>query len=246
MVTYIRDNIQHLYFSIDNIHNDIEYIACKIYKGNKTLNLISIYVAPNFRITKRDFDTLFYANSYSNNLLITGDFNGHNELWSLKTPDYRGNYIRDSLVNYDLNILNSCEKYTRSDRDGNEIKYSSPDISIATSDLSLELVWDTLDFRGSDHKPISIIYKQSNLKFDRVTRRFGLNKIIWEKFMDNNLSNFDYEKEINDENFEEEYTNFINAIYKSLEESGGKMPKATSNNNNVNVSQDKEPPGILW
>ena len=247
MVIYIRENIQYLSFNIDNIHKDIEYIACKIYKGNKSLNLISIYIAPNFKITKRDFDTLFYANSFSNNLLITGDFNGHNEAWSLKTPDSRGNYIRDSLMECDLNIMNNRDKYTRTYKDGNEIKFSSPDITLASSDLVLELEWDTLDFRGSDHKPISINFKESNLKFERTTRKISLNKVIWEKFIENNLNNFDYDKEVDEGNYEQEYKRFIEAIYNSLEESGGKIPKDISNNsNNKNFSRGKEPPGVLW
>ena len=95
MVIYIRENIQYLPFNIDNIHEDIEYIACKIYKSNKSLNLVSIYIAPNFKFCKRDFDTLFYANRFSNNLLITGNFNGHNEMWSLEK---KKNWVFESFV----------------------------------------------------------------------------------------------------------------------------------------------------
>ena len=76
--------------------------------------MVSIYIAAHFRITKRDFDTLFYASSYLHNLLITGDFNGHSGEWSLKIPNSRGNYIREDYVNYDLNILNNKDKFTRS------------------------------------------------------------------------------------------------------------------------------------
>ena len=246
LVVYIRNNMQYMTFRIDNLHEGIEYIACKIYKENRHLNLVSVYIAPHLKISRMDFDTLFYANSHINNLLITGDFNGHNELWSLKSPDNRGNLIYESLSNFDLNVLNNRDKFTRTYKDGSEIRFSSPDISLASSDLFLELEWDTLDFRGSDHKPININFKNSNLKFDRLVRKVGLKNVIWEKFTEINVNNFDYGREINSGNFEDEYADFIDCIYRSLEESGGKLPKDITQGNENKARSDKEPPGALW
>ena len=90
----------------------------------------------------------------------------------------------------------------------------------------------TLGFRGSDYKPISIIFSNSNLKFDKAYKRIGVNKVLWGKFTENMLENFDFNKEINLNNFEVEYEEFVKVIYKSLEEAGGQFPNGVNGGGN--------------
>ena len=209
MVTYIRKNLQYISISLDDIPEGLEYIACKIFKNTQVINLVSVYIPPEISFNYNELNKRFKACSHLKNLILTGDFNAHNALWSVKTSDNRGNQIVNLLPIYDLIIMNKLDMQTRTYVDSGEIRHSSPDITFSSSDISLSLSWCKLDTRGSDHLPINIEVIDSNLKFERSYKKIKHDKTDWEKFTSNVLNNFDFENSLNEENFLVEYNKFI-------------------------------------
>ena len=79
----------------------------------------------------------------------------------------------------------------------------------------------------------------ANPKSTRSFRVIGLKKVNWGIFTESNSNNFNFQNEIVQGNFHSVYVNFINSIYSSLKEAGGKLPNAESN-------IEKKTPGLLW
>ena len=200
--------------------------------------MVSVYIPPELSFNYNELNRLFKACSHLKNLILTGDFNAHNALWSVKTSDNRGNQVVNLLPFYDLIVLNKLDMQTRTYVDSGEIRHSSPDITFSSSDISLSLSWCTLDDRGSDHLPINIEVIDFNLKFERSYKKIKHNKTDWGKFTSNILNNFDFGNALNEENFLIEYNKFIDTIYTCLESAGAVLPMEGSIN--------KEPQGVIW
>ena len=243
MVVFIRKNLQYLTFNLNFTPRGMECIACKIYRENNSVNLVSIYFPSNFVCSDLDFNKFCMSLGHLNNLILTGDFNAHHGSWSLKTPDQRGKVISNVIDNFDLNIVNTQNSYTRTYMDNQIIKYSSPDITFASSDIYLKLKWNVMDNRGSDHLPISIEIENANLKFERSYRKISLGKVDWLKFREGVSNNFVFDAPINADNIIAVYKEFIDCIYDSLRSAGGVLPDdGVLNERKIR----KEPPGVIW
>ena len=185
---------------------------------------MSIYIAPDTNINYDHFQSFFNSLNGLNNLILTYDFNAHDSAWSVKERDQRGSIISSIIPNYDLNVINTENSHTRPYIFNNEIRLGSPDITLASSDISLLIDWSLLDNRGSDHLPINIEILEPNLKCSRSFKRIGLKKVNWEIFEECFLKNFDFQIEVLEDNFQLVYEKFINAIYFSLDASGEILP----------------------
>ena len=188
-------------------------------------------------ISQDQFKKFFDSLSNINNLILTGDFNAHDSVWSMRNADQRGKFISSILPNYDLNILNTTNSHTRTYKIDNVLRFSSPDISFASSDISMFINWSLLDNRGSDHRPIELEISNVNFKLNRFFKRINLSKVNWEKFASQLCNLFNFESIINEENALLLYNEFIESLYSSLESAGGKLPRE---------EVSKEPPGVLW
>lgn len=131
----------------------LEVQAVTVYGSNFNLDILNLY-NPNENILTAEF--VHYFGQLSNNCIIVGDFNAHNQLWdNQSTPNATGNNLVDSLFNFShvclLTPQNLPTHYHIPTR-----KYSTLDLCFMTDTLltssSLELKGDL----GSDHELIII------------------------------------------------------------------------------------------
>ena len=239
LIVYIRKDIQYITIQLDRVSEDIDYIAVKLFKETNVINLVSIYIAPDPNIDYGHFQNFFDSLDGLNNLILTGDFNAHDVAWSAKERDQRGCIISSIIPNHDLNVINTENSHTRPYIFNNELRYGSPDITFASSDISILIDWSLLDNRGSDHLPIKMEIVEPNLKCSRSFKRINLKKVNWEIFEEGFISKFDFQTVLSESNFQSVYDEFVKVIYSSLEDSGGILP--SSDNKVVN-----EPQGVIW
>ena len=159
--------------------------SSQIYKNQFVFHIVSIYIPPDTSLDRKDVTKLFNSMANLNNLILTGDFNAHNSGWDSDLSDNRGNNFVDILNNYDLNISISNFSGTRMFRDDFRGRFSSPDITFVTSDIFFKCQWKVLDARRSDQT-----FKWINIQ-----------KVVWNQFSEYLVGNFDYDDEINHENY---------------------------------------------
>ena len=100
-----------------------------------------------------NLDTLF---SPTEDILIMGDFNAHDDLWYSSTTDTvaaeRGAKVVEALIGSSLMVLNQ-DSPTRVPSNGPP---SSPDLTIANCHMGLNSSWQPITTLNSDHLPIVV------------------------------------------------------------------------------------------
>lgn len=155
----------------------IEILKVKLHNCGEVENIWSIYCPPNIRTSQLDWDHIF--GSMQDKSIVLGDFNGHHSNWSSKT-DPRGMQIFDSIMENNLVSLNDGRP-TRIKIAGGRLQSSSPDISIASTDLAVKLKWNvTNESLGSDHLIIKVTI---GINVPRTTKyKRNYKKADWESY----------------------------------------------------------------
>lgn len=165
--------------SYQPINPNIEVIVVKISNCSHINYVLSIYCAPSVRTNQADWEHLF--NFVDRRSIILGDLNGHHSNWSHKI-DSRGLQIHDALLESKYITLNMHSSSTRVKLVNNILQQSSPDLSIASSDIAIRLNWKTLnETLGSDHLIIKITtYSENNT--DGIQLRRNYKRADWESY----------------------------------------------------------------
>ena len=130
---------------------ELQATRLTIHKHNITL--INIYIPPASS-TPPDFTLHLDHLNNLHNTYILGDLNAHDNTWlTTQNPDTRGTTLQQQLHRY--TILNNPHTPTRKPYNIST-QPTSPDLSLATPDLSLRSSWETLHELPSDHLPILI------------------------------------------------------------------------------------------
>ena len=158
----------------------LESLTITIQGKNDSLQICNVYIPPTSSCQNQyepDIESLFV--NTSDNALILGDFNAHNSLWfSDSTDNIRGNRVADLIGNRPLGILNE-DLPTRV----TEQCQSSPDISIATSNLLPTCSWTVHSALNSDHLPIIITLNTKTQKVKAEDKTFvNVSKANWDGF----------------------------------------------------------------
>lgn len=161
------------------VHNNpgLEIIHIKIYNCSQIENIICVYCSSEVVTIKRDWERLFSL--FSRKSIILGDFNGHHVSWSYKS-DTRGKQIFECLFESDYVVLNDGSP-TRFQLVQGNLRQSSPDLSLVTSDIASILNWTvTKESLGSDHIILKIGAKLDIDVFIQKKRNFK--KADWSKY----------------------------------------------------------------
>lgn len=147
----------------------IQCLHIKLLNCNHLENIISIYCPSSVRTCRSDWDEIFSLTQQKT--LIAGDLNGHHSNWSSRT-DTRGNQIFDSAMDNDLCTVND-NTHTRLKLVNGAAQKSSPDVTIASTDLALKLKWWVMNENlGSDHMVIKICLEINHSHNVRKRRNF--------------------------------------------------------------------------
>ena len=137
----------------DNV-TELQSITVEV--GGAHLIIRNIYIPPPTSCPSGylpDFGALF---SSTEDILIMGDFNAHDDLWYSSTTDTvatdRGAKIVEALETSTLMVLNQ-DSPTRMSSNG---PMTSPDLTITNSHMGLDSNWQPLTTLNSDHLPILV------------------------------------------------------------------------------------------
>ena len=150
---------EDLNFQLDvtpaTLENDphIESDTITIISKESSLQIRNVYIPPTSSCQQGyspPIKSLF--ENLSDTSLILGDVNAHHDLWlSEATSDARGRKIVDTISGLDFGIINDYHP-TRAANNST----SSPDISIASSNIIPSTTWKAELKMKSDHLPIII------------------------------------------------------------------------------------------
>jgi hypothetical protein len=132
----------------------------------RTVNICSIYLPPNERITSGQLTRLLAE--LPKPYIITGDINAHNRRWGSRSTNNRGDKIAKTAGKQGLNILNNG--------DPTHISFASRaetviDVTLLTPDIHPGIEWYVHgDTCGSDHYPTICRFTEPNPK---ATKRPG-------------------------------------------------------------------------
>ncbi|KAG6445231.1 hypothetical protein O3G_MSEX003784 [Manduca sexta] len=174
----------------DNISNSqIQIIHIKLLNCPHLRDIISIYCPSSVYTTKGDWDEIFSISKEK--VLIAGDLNGHHPNWSTKT-DARGIQIFDAIMDNNLFILNG-NMNTRIKLIDGHIQRTSPDVTIASTDLAFKFKWSIMNENlGSDHLIIRMELEAIHLTSTKYRRNFK--KANWKEYsqkINSKLSNLE-------------------------------------------------------
>ena len=85
-----------LYHKLVRIDSHLQAVAVQVTLGDAPITILSVYIPGNNHLTIRDLSHLI--RNIRGQVLIMGDFNGHNPLWGSHDVDTRGE-VTDSLIN---------------------------------------------------------------------------------------------------------------------------------------------------
>lgn len=207
----VHTSIKARSFFINNNNPNIQCICVQLLNCDFLQNIISIYCPSSVRTTYNDWDTIFAQ--FTDKTLITGDFNGHHNSWSYKT-DARGSHLYDVFLDYNYVTLNDGSP-TRIKMVNNYLQKSSPDITVATSDIAIKFVWQvTNENLGSDH--LIIKFKTDIMSSNSFIKMRNYRQANWEKYTNSLHTSF------SEFNFVEVpqlvYNQFIDIINKAAED----------------------------
>lgn len=175
---YMKDNIPFEKLDLNINDPTFESCAVTIHLKNCKVALINCYDPPSNKNATKELDRLrkLFDHIPHQSYILVGDFNAHDTLWSPK-QNPRGKALSELLLEYGATILNDGAP-TMAETE------SSPDITIATPNLSARSEWYTLDNScGSDHLPILSKYNAKyNTTGAAVSQKWNLNKADWDLF----------------------------------------------------------------
>ena len=188
------------------VNTDIELLCVELFNCSPVEYIICMYCPPRILVNKNDWESLLSA--FTSNTLILGDLNAHHGSWSNRT-NQRGTLLFDTMVNSNYVVLNDGSN-TRIRLVNGNLQQSSPDVSLATLDISLQWNWVVLnETLGSDHLVIKLSSNYLQTTQPIVKRNFR--KADWlgySEFLKSTLQCFQVTSDI-----QESYDKFIHALY---------------------------------
>ena len=88
VLIYIKKGLYHKVVRIDS---HLQAIAVQVTLGGAPVTILSVYIPGNNHLTTRDLSNLI--RNIRRQILITGDFNGHNYMWGSHDVDTQGEII---------------------------------------------------------------------------------------------------------------------------------------------------------
>jgi endonuclease/exonuclease/phosphatase (EEP) superfamily protein YafD len=188
IITFISAELEYTNLAIPTFNKlNIEMQLIRL-TGKKTkYHIANVYIPPrkqnaNAKEEDEDITKLFDNLSKYENLIITGDFNAHSDMWHSTHLDHRGKTIQDIILNTDMETMNE-DSPTRLSKGQNQ-NNTSPDITIVHTSLAQKASWSTLYKINSDHLPILLIVEANKIKKDGQEQRAFVNykKANWKDF----------------------------------------------------------------
>ena len=159
LVTLIHHSIAYTEVDSSNLFpGDVvaEHLAVEVIADGAKILVVNVYIPPVSSCPNDYTPNLSNLFSFTDDILVVGDFNAHDLRWHSATQDYgaaeRGAAICNALDASDLTCING-DSPTRMPRNG---PLSSPDLAFTNAHLGINAEWEPLITLNSDHLPIII------------------------------------------------------------------------------------------
>ena len=155
----ISNKYKYTIINLPNLPSQVEAIGCKIYLGNSSLDVLSVYIPPLTTVTVSDIEYLF--KSVQNPFVMGGDLNAHAIEWGCFSENSRGKTLLEALERNNAVFLNDgsftrLQPFPRLS--------SAIDITITNAVNAFSFEWKVIDSScGSDHLPVLTSYATNNL-----------------------------------------------------------------------------------
>ena len=174
----IKNTVNYSILNTTNDDKHLEVQGIKVTLGETNINIINTYIPPSSSCDSN------YTASISNLLkledsIIVGDFNAHHSLWHSKLQaDTRGNIIANEIDDSNQVVLNE-----KLDTRITKTCESSPDISLASPSIAMNIDWHTEQALGSDHLPIILTLNCEHTPSYSTRQTFiNFRKADWQSF----------------------------------------------------------------
>ena len=114
-------------------NNDMENLAVKITNVKKPFNIIAIYKPPDVLLAHEDWDMVIENFVQSEDTIMMGDFNAHNQAWNCVDNRVNGSRLSNSINKNDIIIHNTN---TKTRVDFNTGDKSNIDLILTNNDLA--------------------------------------------------------------------------------------------------------------
>ena len=226
LMTLIHETVDFNTMDIDQQNDGTREVQGVNIKMNEVeLNIINYYIPPSSSCPQGYKASLQDLLSSSKTILV-GDANAHSSLWhSSNQEDTRGSELAEEIKDSSFGVLNT-DHPTRLPRGDQP---SSPEISMASSDLLLDLSWKTEITLGSDHLPMKIELKRDT-EVRAPKRTFvNLSRADWDTFKQETEELFLSEEEPSDTHSGEKVFRKILNTASAHNIPSGRIPKAKPN-----------------
>ena len=160
----------------------IECQGISVTLNGSSIEVFNLYIPPASGCPRGYSPDLSPLLNLPNDSLVLGDINAHHPSWDSSLSDVRGDSIAASIDQSPLLVLNE-DTATRIPSAQNQPS-SSPDISLASAHLAIELTWSTRLTLNSDHLPILIEFPSNqHPQATRVRTYTNFSKADWPRFI---------------------------------------------------------------
>lgn len=101
---FVRKVIKSFAIDMSQCNDFIDAVGIRIQGRDKPLNLVCIYRRPGRTNRKRDWHLVFKNIRAGEGVIVTGDFNAHNELWNCDVTDGIGESLMEEFEKHNLFI----------------------------------------------------------------------------------------------------------------------------------------------
>ena len=147
LITLVHHSIP--FIELPSPFNDsTETIIVKAEISNNSFTIANVYIPPQSSCPPNFSASLLPL--LVSEIIVVGDINGHNELWSSGANDVRGDALADEIDSKNAVVLNNPDFFTR------PTSSSSPDLAVVPPNLALSLSWNIVTSLNSDHLPFCV------------------------------------------------------------------------------------------
>jgi ribonuclease HI len=207
---YIREDCSYI---PNKVPENIDCISLKVHYKASFINISTFYQSGEDIDAIRKLEDILTLPNH----IVCGDFNAHSPLWYHMGDSRRqqGIVLEDLIDEYNYVCLNDGTP-TYIGKFGEE---TSLDLTFVTPNLANEIHWSVLnDPLASDHKPVLTKYQFKDTSSSTIPQshpsdvnRYNIKEKDWTGFQ-TTLNSKIHDLELSDNNFQENYQEFVEAV----------------------------------
>lgn len=182
---YVREGIASEVLKFQT--GQLEVVGARIIGKNNKIDILNCYLPPQSPASSLDINKLLKIHKLSKNIILLGDLNAHNLLWSpyaTTSNTCKKGKIIEAFLEESNNIMMNDGSITRVNMSRPSYSGTSPDITILSPNLAIGASWSVYNSTlSSDHFPIiTTLYEQFYHEDNKQIPKWKFSKANWKTF----------------------------------------------------------------